>query len=64
MLMVIIGLNWISSEECEVNLMKQLTKPIDKSSKTVESDRWNEGLVNHEKLKKLLPFLNEDEGYL
>jgi hypothetical protein len=27
-------------------------------------DRWNEGLENHEKLKKILPFLNEDEGYL
>jgi hypothetical protein len=41
----------------------QLTKPADKSNKT-ELDRWKEGLVNHEKLKKLLPFLNEDEGYL
>jgi len=44
--------------------VKQLTKPIEKSSKTVEADRWNEGLANHERLKKLLPFLNEDEGYL
>ncbi|MHB2036034.1 MAG: hypothetical protein ACYCPW_04745 [Nitrososphaerales archaeon] len=29
-----------------------------------EIDRWNEGLANHERLKKLLPFMNEDEGYL
>jgi len=47
-----------------VSLVKQLTKPIDKSSKTADSDRWKEGLVNHEKLKKLLPFLNDEEGYL
>lgn len=26
--------------------------------------RWTEGLENHERLKKLLPFMNEDEGYL
>ena len=49
----------------EVNLVvKQLTKPIDKRTNVAYSDRWNEGLENHEKLKKLLPFLNEDEGYL
>jgi hypothetical protein len=29
-----------------------------------EVDRWNEGLANHERLKKILPFMNEDEGYL
>jgi hypothetical protein len=30
-----------------------------------ETERWNEGLANHERLKKLLPFMNEeDEGYL
>ncbi len=29
-----------------------------------DKDRWDEGLANHERLKKLLPFLNEDEGYL
>jgi hypothetical protein len=28
------------------------------------TDRWHQGLENHEKLKKILPFLNEDEGYL
>lgn len=45
--------------------MTQVTKPVDKRAKTSpDSDRWNEGLENHEKLKKLLPFLNEDEGYL
>jgi hypothetical protein len=44
--------------------MKQLTKPVDKQHRIADSDRWNEGLENHEKLKKLLPFLNEDEGYL
>jgi hypothetical protein len=53
-----------SEGQSEVNLVKQLTKPIEKSSKTTEADRWKEGLVNHEKLKKILPFLNEDEGYL
>jgi hypothetical protein len=30
----------------------------------VDVDNWNEGLANHERLKKLLPFMNEDEGYL
>lgn len=44
--------------------MKQVAKPVDKRAKTNESDRWNEGLENHERLKKLLPFLNDDEGYL
>ena len=49
----------------EVNLVvTQATKPVDKRNKSEDSERWNEGLVNHEKLKKLLPFLNEDEGYL
>jgi len=47
-----------------VNLVKQLTKPIEKSNKATDADRWKEGLVNHEKLKKIFPFLNEDEGYL
>ncbi|MCL5067988.1 MAG: hypothetical protein M1368_06515 [Thaumarchaeota archaeon] len=28
------------------------------------SSRWAEGLENHEKLKRLLPFLEDDEGYL
>lgn len=28
------------------------------------TERWNEGIENHEKLKRLLPFMNEDEGYL
>jgi len=45
----------------EVNIVKQLTN---KENKLGDTDRWNEGLENHEKLKKLLPFLNEDEGYL
>ncbi len=44
--------------------MKQLTKPVNKQEKISDSERWKEGLVNHERLKKLLPFLNEDEGYL
>jgi len=48
----------------EVNIVKQLTKPVNKENKLGDTDRWNEGLENHEKLKKLLPFLNEDEGYL
>jgi len=42
--------------------LNQLTKPPEK--KVTDDERWNEGLVNHERLKKLLPFLNEDEGYL
>jgi hypothetical protein len=46
-----------------MSIVKQLPKAADKQGKTT-SDRWNEGLANHEKLKKLLPFLNEDEGYL
>lgn len=25
--------------------------------------RWDAGLVNHERLKQILPFLREDEGY-
>jgi hypothetical protein len=30
-----------------------------------DDERWSEGLANHERLKKLLPFMNEDdEGYL
>ena len=33
-------------------------------SEYLHVDRWNEGIENHEKLKKLLPFMNEDEGYL
>ena len=26
--------------------------------------RWTEGLENHERMKKILPFMYEDEGYL
>jgi len=26
-------------------------------------DRWNIGLANQERLRKLFPFLTEDEGY-
>jgi hypothetical protein len=38
---------------------------LDEESDNVQQvDRWNEGLANHERLKKLLPFMNEDEGYL
>ena len=37
---------------------------LHKSKENYDSERWNEGLANHERLKKLLPFLNEDEGYL
>jgi len=44
--------------------MNQLTKPVEKNVKTTDYERWNEGLANHERLKKLLPFLNEEEGYL
>lgn len=29
-----------------------------------DEEKWNDGLANHERLKKLLPFMNEDEGYL
>jgi len=34
------------------------------SNNIVVSDRWTEGLENHEKLKKLLPFMNEEDAYL
>jgi len=47
--------------------MKQLTKSLDHKHSTHETtvpDRWTEGIANYEKLKKLLPFLNEEEGYL
>jgi hypothetical protein len=37
---------------------------LDNVSDNEQVDNWNEGLANHEKLKKLLPFMNEDEGYL
>ena len=47
-----------------VNLLDQVEKHVEKRAKSSESERWKEGLVNHERLKKLLPFLNEDEGYL
>jgi hypothetical protein len=35
-----------------------------KSEKDEQIQRCNEGLANHERLKKLLPFMNEEEGYL
>lgn len=41
--------------------MSKLVKVVSQEDHT---DRWNEGLENHEKLKRILPFLNEDEGYL
>jgi len=44
--------------------MNQLTKSVEKNVRNEDYERWKEGLVNHERLKKLLPFLNEDEGYL
>ena len=44
--------------------MKQLAKSVDKHSKAAVPERWNEGLANPERLKKLLPFLNEDKEYL
>jgi hypothetical protein len=47
--------------------MKQLTKSLDQKHGThvvAIPERWNEGIANYEKLKKLLPFLNEEEGYL
>jgi len=47
-----------------LSIVKQLAKSVDKLSKAAGPERWNEGLANHERLKKLLPFLNEDEGYL
>jgi hypothetical protein len=37
---------------------------FDEETDNERVDRWNEGLANHERLKKLLPFMNEDEGYL
>ncbi len=37
---------------------------LDENLTYPDEDRWNEGLANHERLKKLLPFMNEDEGYL
>lgn len=37
---------------------------LNEESSHPNEDKWNEGLVNHERLKKLLPFMNEDEGYL
>lgn len=43
--------------------MDELTKAVN-VEKQKQLDRWDEGLANHEKLKKLLPFLNEDDGYL
>ncbi len=46
--------------------MKQLTKamPEKRGAQPSVSERCNEGIANYEKLKKLLPFLNEEEGYL
>ncbi|MDA4112125.1 MAG: hypothetical protein OK439_06265, partial [Thaumarchaeota archaeon] len=47
--------------------MKQLSKSIEQkhsAQTTATTERWNEGIANYEKLKKLLPFLNEEEGYL
>jgi len=47
-----------------MSIVKQIAKTVGKDSKVAVPERWNEGLANHERLKKLLPFLNEDEGYL
>jgi hypothetical protein len=44
--------------------MKQLTKVQKNAQHLSVSERCNEGIANYEKLKKLLPFLNEEEGYL
>jgi hypothetical protein len=46
--------------------MKHLTKSqVQKhGTQPAVTERWSEGNANHEKLKKLLPFLNEEEGYL
>jgi len=44
-----------------------IAKTIDEKKrqpKNAMADRWHEGLENHERLKKLLPFLNEEDGYL
>jgi hypothetical protein len=55
---------WPAYWKVGVNLyLSQLPKSSEKRTK-IDVDRWNEGLENHERLKKLLPFLNEDEGYL
>ncbi len=49
-------------------ITNQRGENMSKVAKTIhgeeELSRWNEGLQNHERLKKILPFLNEDEGYL
>ncbi len=48
---------------------QQQTRPniTTKGSKTLTheelDDRWNVGLANQERLRKLFPFLTEDEGY-
>jgi len=64
MLMLIYDPTFTQGGESGVNILKQVEKPAEKRSKTYDYERWNEGLENHERLKKLLPFLNEDEGYL
>lgn len=45
-------------------MLSNAENQVEKRARDTNTDRWNEGLVNHERLKKLLPFLNEDEGYL
>jgi hypothetical protein len=44
--------------------MKQLTKVQKHRVQFSVAERCDEGIANYEKLKKLLPFLNEEEGYL
>jgi hypothetical protein len=51
-------------EEVINQYMKQLTKVQKTRTQFSVSERCDEGIANYEKLKKLLPFLNEEEGYL
>ncbi len=41
-----------------------MTREAKEDCRDEQVDRWNEGLENHEKLKRILPFLNDEEGYL
>ena len=52
----------------DITIITERGEKMSKLVKVVRQEdhvnRWNEGLVNHERLKRILPFLNEDEGYL
>ncbi|MHB8567118.1 MAG: hypothetical protein ACYC7D_06460 [Nitrososphaerales archaeon] len=41
-----------------MNYEKKVTMTFEEKAK-----RWDDGLANQERLKQILPFLREDEGY-